>query len=41
MKLTTWTTIKWLLNVSLHGVYALRMLHWPDYYYKQLDKKSQ
>lgn len=30
MGLTTWTTLKWAVNVALNGVFALRMLKFPD-----------
>ena len=38
--LTFPTMIKWLISVSLNGVFALKMLHDPDKFYDVDDQKS-
>merc|ERR1712156_6579 len=34
------TTVKWLISVSLNGVFALKMLHEPEKFYNIGEKKS-
>lgn len=39
LKLNASATIKWLINVSLNGVFALKMLHEPEKFYKKKPTK--
>ena len=34
LRLTWWTTFKWMVNVAFNGGFALRMLHEPEKYYQ-------
>ena len=41
LNLDSTATLKWFVNVSLNGVFALKMLHNPDEFYQQPQKTKK